>query len=117
MPFAVVLGEDELAAGKVKIKEMGLREGHPEKEGVLVDMSNLTAEVQHRLSRKKELDDLTRQAEGLRVVHGIKGSGEGEGQPAASEEANPVSSSSETALPAAPSAEAPTATSSATVPS
>ena len=29
VPFAVIIGEDELAQGVVKIKEMGLPEGHP----------------------------------------------------------------------------------------
>jgi len=72
VPFAVVLGEDEVAQGKVKIKEMGLREGHPEKEGVLVNLSELVDEVRQRLQRKRELDEMTKQAEGLRVVHGIK---------------------------------------------
>lgn len=73
VPFAVVLGEDELAQGKVKIKEMGLSDGHPEKEGVLVELANVADEVKLRLTRKYELDGLTRQAEGLRVVHGIRG--------------------------------------------
>ncbi|KAH9908914.1 hypothetical protein F4778DRAFT_204033 [Xylariomycetidae sp. FL2044] len=73
VPFAVVLGEEELAQGKVKIKEMGLRDGHPEKEGVLVNLSELVQEVKQRLLRKQELDGITRQAEGLRVVQGIRG--------------------------------------------
>ncbi|KAL1964344.1 hypothetical protein VTN77DRAFT_7029 [Rasamsonia byssochlamydoides] len=53
VPFAVILGEDELAAGKIRIKEMGLEEGHPEKEGVLVDLKNLTEEVKARIAKKK----------------------------------------------------------------
>ncbi|KAH6998432.1 hypothetical protein BKA56DRAFT_470489 [Ilyonectria sp. MPI-CAGE-AT-0026] len=73
VPFAIFLGEDEVAGGKVKIKEMGLQDGHPEKEGVLVDLKDMTREVKVRLQRKRELDEMTRQAEGLRVVHGIKG--------------------------------------------
>ncbi|ORY66231.1 histidyl-tRNA synthetase-like protein [Pseudomassariella vexata] len=72
VPFAVVLGEDELAQGKVKIKEMGLRDGHPEKEGVLVNLDDVAWEVKQRLQRKQVLDDMTRQADGLRVVHGIR---------------------------------------------
>lgn len=52
---------------------MGLQDGHPEKEGVLVDLKDMTREVKVRLQRKRELDEMTRQAEGLRVVHGIKG--------------------------------------------
>lgn len=54
MPFAVILGEDEQAQGKVRIKELGLREGHPEKDGVLVNMSALVTEVTERLRRKEE---------------------------------------------------------------
>ncbi|WPB01896.1 Cytoplasmic and mitochondrial histidine tRNA synthetase [Cercospora beticola] len=52
VPFAVILGDDELAAGKCKIKEMGLPEGHPEKEGVSIDMANLIEEVKVRISRQ-----------------------------------------------------------------
>lgn len=49
VPFAIILGDDELAQGKCKIKEMGLPEGHPEKDGVLIEMSKLVEEVQSRL--------------------------------------------------------------------
>ncbi|EGE03004.1 histidyl-tRNA synthetase [Trichophyton equinum CBS 127.97] len=52
IPFAVILGEDELAAGKVRVKEMGLPDGHPEKEGVLVDIDSLTTEIKQRLEKK-----------------------------------------------------------------
>jgi histidyl-tRNA synthetase len=62
-----------VAQGKVKIKEMGLRDGHPEKEGVLVNLSDLVAEVRQRIGRKAELDRMTTQAEGLKVVEGVKG--------------------------------------------
>jgi histidyl-tRNA synthetase len=47
--LAVILGEDELAAGKVRIKQMGLEDGHPEKEGVLVELKSLSTEVRQRL--------------------------------------------------------------------
>ncbi|EME38290.1 hypothetical protein DOTSEDRAFT_29354 [Dothistroma septosporum NZE10] len=50
VPFAVILGDDELAAGQVKIKEMGLPEGHAEKDGVLVQLDNLVQEVQTRIA-------------------------------------------------------------------
>jgi histidyl-tRNA synthetase len=69
----VVLGEEECAQGMVKVKEMGLREGHPEKEGVLVKTSDLVPEIRKRLARKAEIDGMTKEAEGLRVVGGIKG--------------------------------------------
>jgi len=49
VPFAIILGEGELENGQVKIKEMGLTEGHPEKDGVLVDQSKLVEEVKKRL--------------------------------------------------------------------
>ncbi|KAL1953793.1 hypothetical protein VTO42DRAFT_2254 [Malbranchea cinnamomea] len=72
VPFAVILGEDELAAGKVRIKEMGLPEGHPEKEGVLVELSNLAQEVKKRLEKKKleqdtGVDDVAKKTEALNV--------------------------------------------------
>ncbi|EED24536.1 histidyl-tRNA synthetase, mitochondrial precursor [Talaromyces stipitatus ATCC 10500] len=54
IPFGVILGEDELAAGQVKIKEMGLPEGHPEKEGVSVDIKNLVEEIKKRISNKNK---------------------------------------------------------------
>lgn len=73
VPFAVILGTDELAEGKVKIKEMGLPEDHPEKEGVAVQLADLEEEVKARLRRKGELDEITYQAEGLRVIPGIEG--------------------------------------------
>ncbi|KAK4111944.1 histidyl-tRNA synthetase [Canariomyces notabilis] len=73
VPFALILGEDELAQGKARLKEMGLPEDHPLKEGELISLDNLTEEVQLRLTRKKELDSIAQQAEGLRVVDGIKG--------------------------------------------
>ncbi|KAF2230770.1 histidyl-tRNA synthetase mitochondrial precursor [Viridothelium virens] len=48
-PFAVILGGQELSEGKVKVKEMGLPEGDPEKDGVLVQMENMVQEVQKKL--------------------------------------------------------------------
>lgn len=57
IPFAVILGEDELAAGKVKVKQMGLPEGNPEKDGVLVDKSQLVEEVRARLKKFEEGND------------------------------------------------------------
>lgn len=75
-PFAIILGEDELKQGKVKIKEMGLREEHPEKDGILVDMDNMVVEVQKRLARRARVDEMITQADGLRVVGGVKGESE-----------------------------------------
>jgi histidyl-tRNA synthetase len=49
VPFAVILGEDELLRGEVKIKEMGLPDGHAEKEGVQVKREELVAELKKRL--------------------------------------------------------------------
>jgi histidyl-tRNA synthetase len=73
VPFAIFIGEDELAQGKIKIKEMGLKDGHPEKDGVLVDTTRMADELKYRIQRKKELESITIQAEGLRVVGGVKG--------------------------------------------
>lgn len=52
VPWAVILGEEELKGGKVKIKEMGLPEGHAEKDGVEVEMDKLVQEMQKRLEGK-----------------------------------------------------------------
>ena len=77
MPFAVILGEEEQAAGKVKIKEMELPEGHPEKNGLLVDMKKLAVEVKKRLALRAEttgeLAELVGTTEGLSVANGNKG--------------------------------------------
>ncbi|KAL4957725.1 hypothetical protein BDW69DRAFT_180371 [Aspergillus filifer] len=51
IPLAVILGEDELAAGKVKLKELGLPEGHPEKDGVLIARDDLVEEIQKKLNK------------------------------------------------------------------
>lgn len=74
VPFAVILGEDELAAGKVKVKEMGLEDGHPEKDGVLVDLASVASEVKSRLEGKRGTlvskgaeDDVAEKVEGLKV--------------------------------------------------
>lgn len=63
VPFAVILGEEELGQGQVRIKELGLREGHPEKDGVLVEMKALVEEVWQRL-RKAEKAEKAIAAEG-----------------------------------------------------
>lgn len=62
-----------MAQGQVRLKEMGLREGHPEKDGVLIPLDDAASEIKQRLARKHKVDELTAQAEGLRVVDGIKG--------------------------------------------
>ncbi|PWY80699.1 histidyl-tRNA synthetase [Aspergillus heteromorphus CBS 117.55] len=69
VPFAIILGEDELAAGKVRVKEMGLEDGHPEKEGVLVDLATLSDEVKARVARKREgvAESVAQQLGGLKV--------------------------------------------------
>jgi len=51
VPFAVILGEEEVKQGKCRIKEMGLAEGHPEKEGVEVEMERLVEEVKGKLAK------------------------------------------------------------------
>lgn len=59
VPFAVILGEDEEKAGKVKIKELGLPEGHPEKDGVMVNKTDLVQEVRLRLQNQAQANDMT----------------------------------------------------------
>ena len=49
VPFAVILGEDELSQGLIKIKQLGLPEGHPEKEGIMVQQTDLASEIRKRL--------------------------------------------------------------------
>ncbi|KAK0515987.1 hypothetical protein JMJ35_002021 [Cladonia borealis] len=66
IPFAVILGEEEVGRGEVRVKEMGLEEGHGEKDGVVVKMEGLVGEVRGRLERKR------REREG--------GDGDGEGE-------------------------------------
>ncbi|KAL2124761.1 hypothetical protein VTJ04DRAFT_1126 [Mycothermus thermophilus] len=73
VPFALILGEDELAQGKAKIKEMGLPEDHPLKEGELISLDNLIEEVKLRIQQKQQIESIAAQAEGLKVVDGIKG--------------------------------------------
>ncbi|TLD33940.1 hypothetical protein PspLS_01444 [Pyricularia sp. CBS 133598] len=50
VPLAVILGEDELKAGKVKLKILGLPKDHPDKEGHLVARDELAAEIKKVLS-------------------------------------------------------------------
>lgn len=67
MPFAVIFGEDEVAKKQVKIKEMGLPDGHPEKDGVVVEISNLVDEVKRRIANQTDVGALTEKVEGLKV--------------------------------------------------
>ena len=70
IPFAVILGEDEQAQGKVKIKEMGLPDGHAEKDGILVNIHDLVFEMKSRLrgqAANPAVDDLTNGAQDLSV--------------------------------------------------
>lgn len=68
-----------MAAGKVKIKEMGLRDGHPEKEGILVNLTDLVGEVRKRILRKSNLEEMVKTASGLKVVGGIRAESESTG--------------------------------------
>lgn len=69
IPFGIILGEEELAAGKCRIKEMGLPDGHPEKEGVEVELSSLVPELQTRLAKKQQgaVSSLAQQLQGTGV--------------------------------------------------
>lgn len=47
---------------------MGLEEGHPEKEGVLVDLASLVTEVKSRFSRKNGgVEGLAKELQGTTV--------------------------------------------------
>ncbi|KAI1749255.1 hypothetical protein F4782DRAFT_549839 [Xylaria castorea] len=50
IPLAVIVGEDELKAGKVKVKVMGLPDGHPDKDGKLIEKTDLAAECKKLLA-------------------------------------------------------------------
>lgn len=69
IPFGIILGEDEMAAGKCRIKEMGLPEGHPEKEGVEVEITSLISELRDRLAKKNHglVSSLAQQLQGTIV--------------------------------------------------
>lgn len=51
IPYSVILGENELKEGNVKIKQNGLPDGHPEKEGVTIKREDLVQEMQKRLEK------------------------------------------------------------------
>ncbi|KAI0182924.1 histidyl-tRNA mitochondrial precursor [Xylaria flabelliformis] len=50
IPLAVIIGEDELKDGKVKVKVMGLPDGHPDKDGKLIEKTDLAAECKRLLA-------------------------------------------------------------------
>lgn len=65
IPLSVILGESELEQGKCKLKINGLKEGHPEKEGVTIDMANLEDEVKRKIA---ELNSSTAITNGVSAV-------------------------------------------------
>lgn len=71
VPFAVILGEDEEKAGKVKIKELGLPEGHPEKDGVMVNKTDLVQEVRSRLENQAQTAAVTASLNELETVDSV----------------------------------------------
>ena len=64
----MVLGADEIKQGKVRIKELGLQEGHAEKEGVLVDLSVLVSEIKKRFEADSRAQQLDEGLESLKVA-------------------------------------------------
>jgi histidyl-tRNA synthetase len=52
--IAVILGHDELAVGKVRVKVLGLSSDDLEKEGTLVDKAMLVEEVRKRLQQIRQ---------------------------------------------------------------
>jgi histidyl-tRNA synthetase len=67
VPFAVILGEEEQAQGKVKLKQMGLPEGHPEKDGVMVDLSDLVQKVKAKIAEQESVESLASRTEAVQV--------------------------------------------------
>lgn len=69
VPLGVIFGEDEFAKNQVKIKELGLHlpQDHPDKDGVVVEISNLVDEVRRRLANQTDVGALTQKTEGLKV--------------------------------------------------
>jgi len=55
VPFAVVLGESELAENKVNLKQLGLAADHPDKNGVLIARDDLVTEIQKKLQEFNNL--------------------------------------------------------------
>lgn len=51
VPFAVILGQDELVAGKLKIKVLGLSDGHSRQRRCLIEKPDLATEVRKRLQQ------------------------------------------------------------------
>lgn len=66
IPFSVILGETELAQGKVKVKQNGLPADHPEKEGVMVDKGDLVADIRRRVA-SREADELAAATRALQI--------------------------------------------------
>ncbi|KAL8719174.1 MAG: hypothetical protein Q9225_003795 [Loekoesia sp. 1 TL-2023] len=71
VPFAVILGEDEEKAGKVKIKELGLPKDHSEKDGVMVNKTDLVQEVRSRLEKQAQTAAVTASLNGLETVDSV----------------------------------------------
>jgi len=58
-PIGVILGQEEMKEGKVKIKVMGLTDDtDPSKEGILIDMADLVTEVKKTLTAIRGLPDV-----------------------------------------------------------
>lgn len=75
VPFAVILGEAEVRAGVVRLKEMGLPAGHAEKDGVVVGRGDVVGEVRRRVEGR-ERDRGEGKVEGLLGELGALGIGE-----------------------------------------
>lgn len=67
IPLCIILGEDELAQNKVKIKQMGLEKDDPEKEGVMINRDEMIPEVRRRLAAILAEETLTNGVENIRI--------------------------------------------------
>jgi histidyl-tRNA synthetase len=65
--LSIILGEDEAAQGKLRLKRMGLEDGHPEKNGVLIDKTDVASEVKKMLERVRLEEATAGQVESLRL--------------------------------------------------
>ena len=64
VPFSVIIGDDEWNEGKVKVKELGLETGHPEKEGIVFAKEDMVAEIKKRLGKGELEKKMTKMSVG-----------------------------------------------------
>lgn len=63
-PIGIILGQDEMKEGKVKIKVMGLPDSDPRKEGVLIEQKDLISEVRKTLAEQRVMTAIEERSKG-----------------------------------------------------